>query len=793
MHKYWARKPHNVVSAYIEKYSQPEEIVLDLFAGSGVTAIESLILKRKAIACDLDSVACFITRCTAMPVEITTLQESFDEIKTKVIKVVDKLYATTCSNCGRVTTIEATIWNKNEPQEIRYQCNCEKGSLWKNPNKADIAKIAYVENLNIPYWYPKNELIWNSRVNVHKGMKVSDLFTRRNLYVLALIYHTIDSLKSRKIREQMKFCFTASLGQASKLVFVIRNRGRDSVEGEVEETKEVGGWATRGFWIPPEYFEINAWNCFEERFNKLVRGKVETNELVGTKITEATKFEELSKEKPLLILNQSSTDLSNIPANSVDYIFTDPPYGDAIPYLELDLMWASWLKQSSNLEDEIIISDSKIRNKDFDDYYRLLALAFREAYRLLKPSKWLTVTFHSTDIKIYNSLIRAVVFAGFTLEKILYQYPARPSAKALLAPYGSAMGDYYIRFNKPTKPRQASLDESMIDLGAFENVVVESVKEIIAERGEPVTYNDILKNIYTELDKHGFLLAADPDKIQDIVNRHKDQEFEFIEGRGWYLKNPSEYFLHIVPLNERVEKTIVQILRRKAKVAFDEVLQELFLRYKNALTPSPRTVTSILEEYADKTRGGKWKLKSSVKVREDEHTKMIYILCRLGARLGFSFYSGHSGASYDGTIIADLPKYASVQSLSNIKPENISKINEIDVIWHRNGVIHSIFEVENTTGITDALVRGANILYTTRRYIVIPEERDKLLQSRMREPMLAKQFTDGHWKVIYYGTLSEFSEEYKRKSFSLTNFESIVNTKSTYQTLTSSGQLRLME
>jgi adenine-specific DNA methylase len=206
----------------------------------------------------------------------------------------------------------------------------------------------------------------------------------------------------------MKFCFTSSLGQASKLVFVYRKPGRE---------RQVGGWATRGYWIPPEYFEINAWNCFAERFSKLLRGKAETNKLLGNALNEASNFSELGDNRPLLLLNQSSTDLPNIPGDSVDYMFTDPPYGDAVPYLELDLMWASWLKMPMKFEDEIIISDSPARKKDFDEYFRMLTQAFREVHRVLKPEHWLTVTFHSTDIRVYNSIIRAVVFAGFNWTK----------------------------------------------------------------------------------------------------------------------------------------------------------------------------------------------------------------------------------------------------------------------------------------------------------------------------------------------------------------------------------------
>jgi hypothetical protein len=226
MHKYWARKPHNVVSEYIQHYTQEGDIVLDLFSGSGVTAVESLILNRRAIACDLDPMAIFITRCTTTPIEMAGFKSTFKRIENKVKATIDDLYATTCSNCGEAATIEATIWNDGHPQQIRYRCACNKGraSLWKDVDELDREKVAYINSLNIPYWYPKNELIWNSRVNVHKGEKVSDLFTKRNLYALSCIYDAISSLKNAQIREQMQFCFTASLGQASKLVFVYREK-----------------------------------------------------------------------------------------------------------------------------------------------------------------------------------------------------------------------------------------------------------------------------------------------------------------------------------------------------------------------------------------------------------------------------------------------------------------------------------------------------------------------------------------------------------------------------------------
>jgi len=135
--------------------------------------------------------------------------------------------------------------------------------------------------------------------------------------------------------------------------------------------------------------------------------------------------------------------------------------------MELSAMWISWLKGEKNdpnfelkFGEEITINDAQ--KKDFSYYHKMLKASFEQIYNALKSGRWLTVTFHNTDIKIYNSIIKAVVLAGFDLEKIIYQSPAVVSPKALLQPYGSAIGDYYIRFRKPEK-KEELLSEAEID------------------------------------------------------------------------------------------------------------------------------------------------------------------------------------------------------------------------------------------------------------------------------------------------------------------------------------------
>ncbi len=780
MHKYWARKPHNVVSEYISHYSKEGDIVLDPFSGSGVTAIEAIKMGRKAIAIDLDPMATFIARETATPVDLKIFEQTFRDTEKKIRDKIYELYKTNCGKCKKEVITEAVIWEIDRPKEIRYTCSCAKGTQWKNVTNNDLKRLEEIENKSISYWYPKNELIWNSRVNVRQGEKVYELFTKRNLYALSMILNEIEKIENEKIKDLLKFTFSSSLPQASKLVFVIRKRGRQT--GKYEETKEVGSWATRGYWIPKEYFEINAWNCLEERFNKILRGKEESNELIKN-YKEAKTFNDLDDGANILIKTFNTIELDKtVPTNNVDYVFTDPPYGDAVPYLELDYMWSSWLKFSPNFDDEIIISDSPVRAKTSEVYERMLKAAFIQVYKVLKPGKYMTVTFHNTDIKVWNAIISACIYAGFELEKIIYQSPARPSAKGLLAQYGSAVGDYYIRFKKPEAEKQTSLDQ--IDEERYRRIIVESAKKIIAERGEATPYTYILNGIIVELKKEGALLLGtrNPDDVmKEFLNKEfvlmdvKDEKGKSI-GKKWWLKDPSSVpYFEIIPLTDRVETAIVDVLRRKVKISFDDVLQEIFIKFPNALTPETQDIKQILQEYATPSKDGKWLLKPQVKVRESEHSEMIYYLAILGKKMGYDVWIGQKeqGELYKNERLSSFvtkkdPVWRFIPTM------NLDRVKQIDVIWHDEGRARFEFEIENTTAITETIIRGSNIPHDIKRLIAIPEEREGLLFRKMREPILNENIIKNNWKFIFYKDVKHFYEKNKRsKKIDLHDFEKL--------------------
>ena len=811
MHKYWARKPHNVVGEYIEHYSKKDEIVLDPFVGSGVTAIEALKRGRKAIAIDIDPIATFITRMTLKPINLKKFREAFKQIEKRVRKDVEKLYTTTCPNCGQPCLEAYIVWsevvecnvchervtvaravkkgkslvcssghelNQNnvvdeEPIEIGCECEaCLKKSkkrvrfirkrLSENETE-DRERLRQISQQPIPYWYPKNVKLFYEDGRPFKKKEtnnsVEDLFDRRSLIAHSIVYHEIEKIEDVDIRDMMKFVFSSNLHNVSKLNPVHQPRWK---KGEHPSTS----WIVHSYWVPYLRVELPFWFYFNERFRHVLKGKKESNKVIPY-YKEAKSFDDLKKDANILICTQSALRLSDSPAKipdeSVQYVFTDPPYGGSIQYMELSTMWASWLRGEQNdprfdleFDEEITINESQ--QKGFDYYHKMLKASFEQIFNVLESGRWLTVTFHNTDIKIYNSIIKAAVLAGFDLEKIFYQAPARASAKGLIQPYGSAIGDYYIRFRKPAK-KEKLLSESEIDKERYERIVVSTVKHIIAERREPVTYSTIINSyptIFEELKRNGYRFSA-PEGLEEVLRKHLSKEFMLVDvkddkgkviGKKWWLKEG--LFLDRASLSERVEGTIIDVLNRRIVVSFDDILEEIFTKFQNALTPDTQSIKAILEEYAEKT-DGKWQLKKEMRVRQTQHNKIIEMLVDLGKKIGFEAY-------------ADLPEFRGMKLDLPLSKERIDRIREIDALWLKGKEIVYEFEVENTTGISDAVIRGSNIPSTSvKRFIVIPEERKNLLLMKIAEPILKESIEQYGWNFIFYDTLIAFYEKNRQK------------------------------
>lgn len=768
MHKFWARKSHNIVSQYISTYSKEREIVLDPFLGSGVTAIEAVKLGRRAVGIDVNPLMIFIAQMTSCLVDIELLKKEFERVSKETSEKILKYYVTKCTTCKNEASIIGTKWDlgKQQPLLIRFECPICKKRRNKKLDSDDLKKIKDTNEEKVPFWFPRDKLQYPSGKEFKEGThleKIQDvpsLFTHRNLICLSILYNSIEKTKDETTRNLLKFAFTSSLAQTSKLCEDRPTRPYSSA------------WITHRYWIPSKYMEFNVWQVYGSHVKGkegVIRGKEFSQKQIAGKgfWKEAKNFKDLSEEdskKTILLKPISALDISKeIPDNSVDYCFTDPPYGSSIQYYELSKMWASWLKIETDSKEEVIVNGQQ--GKDEKYYFGLMRRAFDEVYRVLKPECYLTVTFNNTKISIFNMIVRATEYAGFELEKIVYQKSSRTGAKALGQPYGSAIGDYYLRFKKLSTKKQ--LKEVDVSDEQYKRVVIDSVKKIIGERGQATPYTFILNGVYPILNSYGYLLTDSGD-IKKIMESELGKEFVLkdvseglISGKAWWFKDPNKSVAYIesTPLNERVEKAVLQMLSTHAKVSFDDVLHFIFTKFPNSLTPDRDDVMAILKEYAEKTKDGKWIIKASIDQRKSQHDGMVERLCLLGEKAGFEVY-------------ADIPDRRLKLSLDGIVGRERERVQEIDVLWYKNSKIHYEFEIENSTIITEAIIRGSNIPYQVKRFIVIPDEREAFLSKKIEEPALKERIKSDNWGFIRYDDLKKFDNQKERaRTINLEEFE----------------------
>jgi hypothetical protein len=282
----------------------------------------------------------------------------------------------------------------------------------------------------------------------------------------------------------------------------------------------------------------------------------------------------------------------------------------------------------------------------------------------------------------------------------------------------------------------------------------------------------------------GRLVPVGAKNIEDILKEHIGKEFELIPikdesgktiGKKWWLKGVDISHFTEPTLSDRVERKVVEILEHNVKVSFDDIIQAIFIEFPNALTPETQDIKEILQEYATQTKDGNWILKPQVKVRESQHSEMIYYLALLGKKARLDVWIGQreQGQVYNHKRLSSFvtkksPVWRYISSM------NVDRVRQIDVIWHDEGRARYEFEVENTTAITEAIVRGSNIPQDRhiKRLIVIPEEREKLLFRKMKEPMLNESITKNNWKFLFYTDVRKiFEENRKNERIDLEKFE----------------------
>ena len=434
-HKYWGKKPIESLNYCIENCTNKNDIVLDPFLGSGLISKEAHNLGRRFLGIDINPFSIEHTLFLLSLPKAEDYKKAINLIKKTVLPQISKSYS--LENNDVATHF---LWYKDTLQEVWTKNNTSRKKIQLKPTKFDLSKIKKFESYSVRN-IRKGTFFENSRINSLENMTVYDLFTKRALYNIDLILDEINKF-SGDLKRALQLTLTSSSGQMSNMVFAITGRGK--TKNQQSEKIEVGSWVI-GLWRPDLHFEINVWNSFENRANKLYKALLEQGASpVSYKDTVSDFY--TKKAAIGIIQGNSKNELKKIPSESIKLIITDPPHSDRIPYLELCEMWNCLLNKQSDFSEEIVVSNAKTRNKNKDEYLNDMREILTESSRILAKDGYLLLYFNAKDKNswsFFDSIEKqnSLVYLG--------SFPMEYSANSVVQDNrkGAMKSDYVLVFN----------------------------------------------------------------------------------------------------------------------------------------------------------------------------------------------------------------------------------------------------------------------------------------------------------------------------------------------------------
>jgi len=476
-HSYHTKVPYKAIMRYILHYTEPGDIVFDGFCGTGMTGVAAQMCEnpdpdfkakieaempyvkwgaRKAILNDLSPAATFIAYNYNTPVDVVEFEKEAKRILDECEKECGWMYETQHAIDGKVQygldgkplkgRINYTVWSdvficptcsneivfwdvavdqengkvndtffcphcrseltkhsctraqethfdtrlnefvtmaKQVPVLINYSAG--KKRFEKKPDEFDLALIEKINNIEIPYWYPTDELPngYNTEQpkRSHGITHVHQFYTKRCLAYLSCMYNKI--IHSRL--PLLRIWFTSQLVNISKL-----NRYRPQVSFPYNPLSGT-------LYLSSMISESTPRIAYEGKIKKLYAALSKNNIAISG-------------------ISTNSTTQVIAPNDSIDYIFTDPPFGGNLNYSELSFIWEAWLKVFTNQKTEAIIN--AVQGKGLLEYQSLMTQCFSECYRILKPGRWMTVEFHNSQNSVWNAIQESLQRSGFIIADV---------------------------------------------------------------------------------------------------------------------------------------------------------------------------------------------------------------------------------------------------------------------------------------------------------------------------------------------------------------------------------------
>lgn len=499
------------IAVYIACTTNPGDIVLDAFAGSGSTGVAALLCEhptkrmkeiakslnvtpvwgaRNAVLYEIGMYASFAIKTILSRITNREFTETVDGFLKKAQDLIGKLYEVT-DPAGATGTIRYIIWSEvlvcpnchaeisyfergtsRNPVQFKDEIVCPhckkvhhidempfateeyydrllqrqasrkkripawiygttKGCNWdRQATEADVARVKEIED-NYPLNDTPQEIQWGElhRAGYHYGIThLHHFYTARNYIVMSNLWKLTET-------------YAENIADALKLLLLSYNASHCTLMTRVVAKKKA------------KDFILTSAQSGVLYISKL---PVEKNILLGLKRKVkpfAETYTMLQDCTGQVTIHNSSSAKMKESDNSIDFVFTDPPFGDFIPYAEVNQINELWLNKVTRREDEIIISASQ--GKDVPTYQKLLTQVFSEINRVLKPTHYVSIVFHAAKAKVWDAFSEAVTGAGLQIVLTNILDKTQASFKQVVSD-GAVQGDPLFLLKKSSTRKQVS-------------------------------------------------------------------------------------------------------------------------------------------------------------------------------------------------------------------------------------------------------------------------------------------------------------------------------------------------
>ena len=586
---YFTRQSWDIVAQNIKTFTAEGDIVLDSFGGSGVTAIEAMMNNRYGIHTDLNPLSIFMVKALSAKVNLGDLYDLSEEILSEFESLRPK--------------------NDKEAKAL-----LKGAKYYPNAIDKEFGEVASTKMQDSTLWIPEDEpLLWTT-----KGLdSLYQLFSPKQLAELAILRKLIlrKTTKQKEMRYSLLLAFYNTL----------------SIINLTYRSTKTGGGNNFAFYYRYKLEKnpcfLDTAKTFKNKVKLVIRGKKELEnspyfynayfeplkrvikDFKGAMINQRENVEKIdsieSKTNGEKIFQADATNLAEIESESVDFIYTDPPYGAKIPYLDLSTMWNVWLDLPVDLtirEKECIEKGSL--NKTSNEYYDLMEKSLKEMFRALKYNRWLVFVFQHQDVRLWQTLRTSAQNVGFEHIYTLRQSNGQQTMKQRQFAATMVSGQLLVYFRKVKKAGAEVISP------LNEKSLVQCAKEYIMENNG-ASFAEINDLLVTKAMNEGFLDEyLEINDIKQFVLQHFEYDNESKKYHCVEAQEPS------IPLDKKTKYFLINYFNKCKKegkpALFSDICYEVIPKLVNGVTPDNRYIKEILQEIAvvanDKT--GEWKLKT---------------------------------------------------------------------------------------------------------------------------------------------------------------------------------------